>query len=76
MNESRYGILREKFDRSGILGQPTISDQELNELLLILKELKKVMIDISCRPIAHYFSLECDMVENVLELRRRESKNS
>jgi hypothetical protein len=66
---SRVGQLREKLDRSGIAGNPIITDEELKELLAKLKEFQDAAIDWQDKPLVDCLSRHIESVNNVISNR-------
>ncbi len=68
--KSRLGYLSEKFDKSGFEENPIISDDELDELLKCLKEVKDYMEDRMESSVAFCITMEIETIENILWRRK------
>ncbi len=66
MKLSRYGQLAQKADRSGINGNPVITDGELKELFELLIELVKVAADLNDGPLQFVLQMDLERLEKVI----------
>ena len=67
--KSRLGQLKEKLNKSGIAGNPVISDAELDEMVLLYKELVDIMDDTNNQTMRGGFLLEMQLVQQVIQNR-------
>lgn len=70
MKLSKTGQLREKLDKSGINGNPIITDGELKELHQGLDELQRLALDWNDHPLAHEASRDSETVERIIQARK------
>ncbi len=65
MKLSRYGILSAKLDKSGVNGNPILTDEELKELIDITEELVNVATDVNDSPLKFYFILQLQSLDSI-----------
>lgn len=68
--KSTFGILRRKLDKSGINGEPIVTDQELVALQMEISKLIDLAEDVQDQPLRSYFFRELCTVENIIEARK------
>lgn len=68
--KSKLGKLLQKLDKSGINGNPIITDSELRELRERMQELIDFMADSNNQTMKWAFSLNLESIDRVIEARK------
>lgn len=66
VKKSRLGKLRKKFDESGIMGGPVITDKELETLLELLIEFRDAAEDFGDLPLKYLVNSDVENIQRVV----------